>query len=63
MVELMMKKVEKLKANNDASNAHCTIMTRAATAARDDLDCQKCKTHQAVKASARYVAHPVIKDE
>ena len=52
-----------LKVNNDASNAHCTIMTRVATAARADLDRQKRKTRRPVKTGARYVAHPVIEDE
>ncbi len=52
-----------LKANNDASNAHCTIMTQVATAARADLDHQKRKTRRAVKTSACYVAHPAIEDE
>ena len=59
----MTKEVEKSKANNDASNTHCTIMTRAATTARANLDCQKWKTCQPVKTSARYVAHPAIEDE
>ena len=52
-----------LKANNDASNAHCTIMTHVAMTARADLDRQKCKTRRPVKTSARYVAHPAIEDE
>ena len=58
-----MKEVEKSKANNDASNAHCTIMTRVATTARADLDCQKRKTCRLVKTSACYVVHPAIEDE
>jgi len=52
-----------LKANNDASNAQCTIMMRVATTARADLDCQKCKTHRPVKTSAHYVVHPAIEEE
>jgi len=52
-----------LKANNAASNAHCTIMRRAATTANADLNHQKCTTHRPVKTSARYVAHPAIEDE
>jgi len=63
MLDLMVMEVTKVKANNDASNAHCTIMTQAATIAKDDLDHQKHMTHQAVKTSARYVAHPVIEKE
>ena len=55
--------VAKVKANNAASNAHCTIMTQAATTAKADLDCQKRIICQAVKTSARYVAHPTIEDE
>jgi hypothetical protein len=63
MLNLMAMEVVKVKANNDASNAHCTIMTQAATTAKDNLDHQKCTTHQAVKTSARYVAHPAIEAE
>jgi hypothetical protein len=57
------EEIAMLKANNDASNAHCTIMTRVATTARADLDRQKRKTHRPVKTSARYVAHPAIEEE
>ena len=63
MAELWKKEAEKEKALNAAINAHCTIMTRAATTAKADLDCQKRVTHQAVKTSAHYVAHPAIEDE
>ena len=59
----MEKENTKLKANNDTSNAYCTIMTRAATVAKADLDRQKHKTHRAVKTSTCYVAHPAIEDE
>jgi hypothetical protein len=59
----MTKEVEKSKANNDASNTHCTIMTQVATTARANLDRQKQKTCQPVKTSAHYVAHPAIEDE
>jgi len=52
-----------LKANNTVSNVHCTIMRRAATTANADLDCQKHTTHQPVKTSAHYIAHPTIEDE
>ena len=52
-----------LKANNDTSNAHCTIMMQVATTARADLDRQKHKTHRPVKTSACYVAHPAIEEE
>ena len=62
-LDMATEEIAMLKANNDASNAHCTIMTRVATTARADLDCQKCKTHRPVKTSARYVAHPAIEDE
>jgi hypothetical protein len=62
-LDLVEKENTKLKANNDASNAHCTIMTRAATTVRADLDCQKHVTHRAVKTSTHYVAHPAIEDE
>jgi hypothetical protein len=57
------EEIAMLKANNDASNAHCTIMTRVATTARADLDRQKRKTRRPVKTSARYVAHPAIEEE
>ena len=62
-VELMKREAEKEKANNAAINAHCTIMTRAATTAKADLDRQKRVTRRPVKTSARYVAHPAIEDE
>src|SRR5216683_3510923 len=62
-VDLMRMEVAKAKANNATSNAHCTIMTRAATTAKADLNCQKHTTHQVVKTSARYVAHPTIEDK
>jgi hypothetical protein len=62
-LDLVKAEVAVLKANNDASNAHCTIMTRVATAARADLDRQKRKTRRPVKTSARYVAHPAIEDK
>jgi hypothetical protein len=52
-----------LKANNAVSNVHCTIIRWAATTANADLDHQKHTTHQPVKTSACYVAHPTIKDE
>ena len=63
MLNLMAMEVVKAKANNDASNAHCTIMTRAVTTEKDDLDHQKHTTRQAVKTSAHYVAHPTIEAE
>jgi len=43
-LDLAKEEIAMLKANNDASNAHCTIMTQVATAARADLDCQRRKT-------------------
>jgi hypothetical protein len=62
-LDLIEKENTKLKANNNASNAHYTIITRAATVAKANLNCQKRKTHRAVKTSACYVAHPAIEDE
>jgi hypothetical protein len=62
-VDLIEKENSMLKANNTASNAHCTIMRRAATTANTDLDRQKCTTHRPVKTSMHYVAHPAIEDE
>jgi hypothetical protein len=59
----MKREAEKEKANNAAINAHCTIMMRAATTAKADLDCQKRTTHWLVKTSTRYVAHPAIEDK
>jgi len=63
MLDLMAMEVTKAKANNNASNAHCTIMTWAVTIAKDNLDHQKCTTYWVVKTSAHYVAHPAIKVE
>jgi hypothetical protein len=67
-VDLMAKEVlqkEKelvlMKADLDASNAHCTIMTRSATEAKEDLQQQKRKSRRSVKTSARYVTHPGIR--
>ncbi len=62
-LDLVEKENTKLKANNNTSNAHCTIMTQAVMTARANLDCQKHTTHRAVKTSACYVAHPAIEDE
>jgi hypothetical protein len=62
-LDLVEKENTKLKANNNASNAHCTIITQAALVAKANLDHQKCKTCRAVKTSAHYVAHPAIEDE
>jgi hypothetical protein len=62
-VDLIEKENSMLKANNTASNAHCTIMRRAATTANADLDRQKHTTRRPVKSSARYIAHPAIEDE
>jgi hypothetical protein len=44
-LDLVEKENTKLKANNNTSNAHCTIMTQAASVAKANLDRQKCKTH------------------
>ena len=57
----MQKELVQAKAELDASNAHCTIMTRAATEAKAELEQQKRKTRQGVKTSARYVTHPAIR--
>ena len=62
-LDLVEKENTKLKANNNTSNAHYTIMTRAATVAKADLDRQKRKTCRVVKTSTHYVAHPAIEDE
>jgi multidrug efflux pump subunit AcrA (membrane-fusion protein) len=62
-LDLVEQEIAVLKANYEASNAHCTIMTRAATTAKADLDHQKRTTRQAVKTSERYVAHPAIEDQ
>ena len=62
-LDLAKEVIMMLKANNDTSNTHCTIMTHVVTAARADLDCQKCKIHQLVKTGTCYIAHPVIEDK
>ena len=43
-LDLAKEVITMLKANNNASNAYCSIMTRVATTARADLDHQKRKT-------------------
>ena len=63
IVELIKREAKKEKANNAAINAHCTIITQAATTAKGDLDHQKHVTCWPVKTSAHYVAHPAIEDE
>ena len=60
-MNLMEKELVEAKAHLDASNAHCTIMRRAATEAREDLQQQKRKSRRSVKTSARYVTHPGIR--
>ena len=60
-VELMEKELVQARAEADASNAHCTIMIRAASNAKTQLEQQKRKTRQGVKTSARYVTHPMIR--
>lgn len=60
-VNLMEKELLQAKAEAAASNAHCTIMARAATDAKAELEQQKRKTRRSVKTSARYVTHPTIR--
>jgi len=45
-----------------ASNAHCTIIKRAESSAREELQNRKNKTRRTVKTSARYVAHDTMKE-
>ena len=58
---MMEKELLQAKAEAAASNAHCTIMARAATDAKAELEQQKRKTRRSVKTSARYVTHPTIR--
>ena len=56
----MKKKLIQARAEADASNAHCTIMTQAALNAKTQLEQQKRKTSQDVKTNVCYVTHPMI---
>ena len=57
---LMKKEIAKKEAGMKASNAHCTIMTRAASASKAKLENQKRRTCRSVKTSARLVSHPML---
>jgi hypothetical protein len=62
-VSLMEKELVQARADADASNAHCTIMKRAASDAMSEVEQQKQKSRWAVKTSVRYVMHPVIREQ
>jgi hypothetical protein len=60
-VELIERELVLARASNNASDAHCTIMQRAASDARTEIEQHKRKTRQSVKTGARYVTHPSIR--
>jgi hypothetical protein len=66
-LDLMAEELTKSKAETelmravaDASNAHCTIMTRAMSDSKAEIEQLKRKTRQSIKSGARYVSHPDI---
>ena len=52
---LMKKVIAKANSETKASNAHCTIMTRVASASKTELENQKRKTCRSVKTNGRLV--------
>ena len=58
---LLENELTMAKSETVASNAHCTIMTRAATKARAELQNHKTKTWQSVKTQSQFVMHPELK--
>jgi len=57
---LMKKVIAKANSETKASNAHCTIMTHAASASKTELENQKRKTHRSVKTNAHLISHPML---
>jgi hypothetical protein len=60
-MNLLENELAMAKAQMMASDAHCTIMTRAATQARSELQNHKKKTRQSVKTQARFASYPDLK--
>ncbi|KAI0276873.1 hypothetical protein BC826DRAFT_1114014 [Russula brevipes] len=59
----MAREVLRSQAEAKASAAHCTIMMRAASAAREELESLKRKSRRSVKTAARYVTHPALREQ
>jgi hypothetical protein len=57
---LTKKEIIKARAETKASNAHCTIMTCAASVSKTELENQKHRTRQSVKASAHLISHLML---
>jgi hypothetical protein len=57
---LIKKEMSKSKAVINATNAHCTIMTRAASASKAESETLKRKTRRSVKTNARLISHPML---
>jgi hypothetical protein len=60
--KLLENEVSSLQAQLTASNAHCTIMTRAASEAQSELATNRKKTRRSVKTKSRFVTHPELKE-
>ena len=60
--QLLTKELSLSRAMLEASNAHCTIMKRAESDARERLLSKKGKSRRTVKTVARYVAHDTLKE-
>jgi DDE superfamily endonuclease len=59
--QLLENEVLSLKGQLVASNAHCTVINRAVTETRTELENQKKKTRRSVKTQSRFVTHPELK--
>jgi len=61
-IELLEREIAQTKAELRASNAHCTLMTRAASEVMTSLENQKRKTRRSAKTSARYLTQKATED-
>jgi len=59
-INLLEKALLQARTELGASNAHCTLMTQAASEAMTSLENQKRKTHRSVKTSTCYITHPAL---
>jgi hypothetical protein len=57
---LLEREIANVKAELKASNAHCTIMTRAGSISKTELKNQKRKTRRSVKTDTHLISHPMF---
>src|SRR5712675_3509517 len=62
-INLLENALVQARAKLGASNAHCTLMFRAASEAMASLGTQKCKTCQSVKTKACYITHLALHEQ